>query len=77
MAVTTDNNATYNLEDTFENNLFKITGTFVPGKRCDSDYENVKSMSVISPEAYVTSQRECVDGRNVYEGKVTIMRGLT
>jgi len=22
----TDNNATYNLEDTFENNLFKITG---------------------------------------------------
>jgi len=27
VAETTDNNATYNLEDTFENNLFKITGS--------------------------------------------------
>ena len=27
---TTDNNATYNFEDTFENNLFKITGPFFP-----------------------------------------------
>ena len=30
MAETTDNNATYNFEDTFESNLFKITGPFVP-----------------------------------------------
>ena len=29
VAETTDNNATYNLEDTFENNLFKITGPYV------------------------------------------------
>ena len=30
VAETTDNNATYNFENTFENNLFKITGDFVP-----------------------------------------------
>ena len=29
-AETSGNNATYNSEDTFENKLFKITGTFVP-----------------------------------------------
>ena len=30
MIETTDNNVTYNLEDMFENNLFKIMGSFVP-----------------------------------------------
>ena len=30
VAETTDKNATYNLEDTFENNLFKITVPYVP-----------------------------------------------
>jgi hypothetical protein len=30
VAETTDNSTTFNFEDTFENNLFKITGPFVP-----------------------------------------------
>ena len=39
VAETTKNHATYNFEDTFENNLFTITGPFVP-----DDMEGAQTM---------------------------------
>ena len=62
MSKTTDNNATYNFEDTFENNLFKITGPFVPdnmGEEQTMRFQNeiesndiAKSMPIICDQWY-------------------------
>jgi len=61
VAETTDNNATYNYEDTFENNLFKITGDFAPYNMEEAQTMRFQIMKLL--EACLSS-----DMRNVVTG---------
>ena len=61
VAEMTDKNATYNLEDTFENNLFKITGPYIPDNMEEAQTMRFQIMKLLKAcPSYVTN-----DIRNV------------
>ena len=60
VAETTDNNATYNYEDTFENNLFKITEGFVPDNMEEAQMRRFQIMRDCLKHAHHLSLQTCV-----------------
>ena len=63
VAETTDNNATYNFEDTFENNLFKITG-FSPDNMEEVQTMRFQIMKLLKacPPSVTSDMRNVVTG---------------
>ena len=61
---TTDNNATYNFEDTFETNLFKITGPFGPDNMEEAQTMRFQVMKLLiaCPSSVTNDLRNVVTG---------------
>ena len=64
VAATTDNNATYNFEDMFENNLFKIIGPFVPDNMEEAHTMRFQIMKLLKacPSSVTQGIRNVVTG---------------
>ena len=78
MTESTDNNATYNLEDTFENNLFKIMGSFIPDNIEEAQTMQFQIMKLfIAFSSSVIKEIRNVDRRKFYVEKGTITHGPT
>ena len=80
---TTDNKATYNFDDTFKNNLFEITGTFVPDNMEDVQTMWFQIMKLLKacPSSVIKDKSKVVTGVRRCEKrqreKETITHGLT
>jgi len=72
VAKTTDNNTTYNFEDTFENNVFKITGAFVPDNMEEAQTMRFQIMKLLKacPSSVTSDMRNVVTGVRTWAKRV-------